>query len=602
MDYITYLFPTELFGKIIIIIQSGLFVLWFVFVIFRAINLIRTKREITNCKDITSLVKTLERAGNPAVNMAKANFDDFRKVALLPDKSLIVSHLETLYRAAFNRSNLDVQSLIKNTEARITKSNQSYRSVISLFIVLGLLGTLMGLATSLSKLSINPSGPNNSVLSESYRLMLEQLSGAFTPSILGVLLTILGVGVFAVLQRYIYGVCLLLEKETVSNWAINLFPSTPQQLTKQLERSEQQLQDNLKAAQDVAAFAQEIRDDAEGLKKDINETRVKFKDLRDASENLVKFSENFNKSINNLPAFQNELRELNKQTLKNSELLQITVGHSLQVMHNGLNTVMQNIDEKLTNFLVPLQTNFNKSLEDSEVFLESNKEFLETVRAHFAEQNESFNTQYNEQKEQLTTLLGSLNLYEEAYVSSRRSIDETLVETLAAVKEANQKLGNQNEAVIRGLAETIGTPLKEEMTNALGTISTELGRVSTTLTQTTTPLDLAAERMSAITEMFDTNMGALLDQIRTEFSDQNQQNHDYLAQIQLLNSALGTLSQDLGSLRESLNNMEKPVKDWAKIINNVPPNPRPSNPTQKGQPRPKEDRPPGNIIQRLFWS
>jgi len=439
MNSLEYLYPNDPVEQGIITVQLLMFLVWLILVIKRYIWLQGISHEIKKCYGIANLSN--QNAISPPVNEAEAllRFEKYCEEISLPAKSPIYSHIKTLYRAGFFQGNLDVQSLIKNTTGIFSGFNQILRSILSLFIVLGLLGTLFGLATSLAHLpaslgSIPNSAGNpsitNGILSEGFQTMLERLGSAFTPSLTGVLLTVLGVLIITALQSRSHTVSLLLEKETLSDWLLYLYPTTPQHLSNQLKRSEQQLKENFDAAKKVAEFAVDIRSDAEGLRKEVSETRTKFKDLRTASENLVKFSESFSESIHNFPDFQNELRDLNKQMLGNSELLHVTIGNSLQKMDAGFINLLSTVNSKLGEFLVPLQTNFNQSLEDNKGFLDGNRSFLNEVRSHFSQQNEFFNQQYSEQKNNLESLFQTFKTYEETYISTRKTIDETLINTL----------------------------------------------------------------------------------------------------------------------------------------------------------------------------
>lgn len=573
MNSLEYLYPNNPVEQIIIALQLLLFLIWLILVILQYISLQRTSREIKSCDSISSLSK--QNAISPPSNESEAlaRLKVYCGEVLLPDKSPIYSHIKTLYRAGFFQGNLDVQALINNTTSVISGFNHILRSILSLFIVLGLLGTLFGLATSLAHLPANlgslpTSGDNpsvtNGVLSEGFQTMLESLGSAFTPSLTGVLLTVLGVLIITVLQKRMHTVSLLLEQETLSDWLLYLYPTTPQHLSNQLTRSEKQLKENFDAAKKVAEFAGDIRNDAEGLREEINETRTKFKDLRTASENLVKFSESFSESTHNFPGFQNELRDLNKQVLVDSKLLHVTIGNSLKRMDEGFIDVLNSVNSKLGEFLIPLQTNFNQSLEDNKGFLDGNRSFLSEVRDHFSQQNEFFDRQYSEQKNTLEVLFQSFKSYEETYISTRKTIDETLINTLSAVESASEKLGTANEAVIRGLIEAIGDPLKAEVTSTMqeivigiNTIPADLSTISKKLGQINIPLEKASERMSAITEKFDSRTENFVRGLRDEFASQNKQNHEYIQDLNKVNTTITSLNSNLLSLSAKLDSFNQ---------------------------------------------
>ncbi len=548
MDFIKYLIPTENFAIGVVIAQFLLFFYCCISFFRQRIFLSQTKKDIESCHDVTRLSTTLLTSKLSDEKESAAQFYSYTESTGLTNSSPVYHHLKTLFNAGFNQSNLDVQALLKNTSAIVTNKNQIFRSIISLFIVLGLLGTLWGLASSLFQLSVSAdtSTLDNKLLTENFRLMLSKLSGAFAPSIWGVGLTIFSVGLFISLQKRSQILCLLLERETLGNWGLYLLPTTSQHLYKQLQRNEEQLQINLKSAHEVEKFAKTIEKDAEGLANEVAETRLKFKDLRQASENLIKFSEKFGESLVNFPTLQTDLHKINQQVLEDSTIVRENFARSLadsEKIHQQNNTLLILLSEHLNQ----QNNSFNGHLEQQN----------RSLNEHFEKQSLANNMQYILQGKELNSILASLKLYEASYLETRKSIDETLLKTLFAVEEAHQKLGQHNESVIKGLVESVGNPLREELTQILIEVPSILGEVSTKLGQTHIPLDLAAERMSAITEKFDNRTEDLVGGLQREFASQNLQDKKYLEDLKTIKENISSLNSNLQIFTQRLENFSK---------------------------------------------
>lgn len=559
MDILNSLFPTELFAQIIVIIQLILFGFWLLFLVRKSRYVSITRSEIERLHDVDELVGEVELSALSLKNDASKTFQRFAQSRRSSKNSFVYRHLETIFLAGITRSELNIQALLKSSSARIAAVIQPMRAVLSLFIVLGLLGTLFGLSTSLGKLSTIPEGSltSGNSLSTGYFEMLKQLSGAFTPSILGVALTIIGVAIFAFLQRRASGLVFQLEEETLMTWARRLIPSTPDHLFKQLQRSEKQLQENLEAAQEVAEFAHDIRNDAEGLKTEINETRLKFKELRDASENLVVFSQNFSNSMLNLPEFQTELRDLNRQMLADSEALHIVLGQSVSSMNSGVDSALSMMEERLTGILGPIRSDVDHSINESRSLLSEIRQVLVDMNERFEAQTSHFQSERDEQRLQLHDVLQTLKTYESSYIESRQAIDQTLLKNLEAAEKANLTMGQHNDALITGIDKALGVPLRDELAKSLEGIPSSLKGISTSLGQTNIPLDQAAERMSHITGMFKDTAETLTKDIRAEFNTRNKTNDKAAEDLKGIKTSIDTLNQRIKDLTTSLKGSSK---------------------------------------------
>lgn len=103
---------------------------------------------------------------------------------------VLFEHLKAIYDAGAQSSRLDADLLVKNTVDKIFTGVDSLKTSISLFLVIGILGTLVGLAISIGGFSggnFVMSGQNGATADE-LSLLFNNLRGAFAPSMWGVFL------------------------------------------------------------------------------------------------------------------------------------------------------------------------------------------------------------------------------------------------------------------------------------------------------------------------------------------------------------------------------------------------------------------------------
>ena len=169
----------------------------------------------------------------------------------------VVRHLESIYSAGCADSRLDIRELLAHTERAISGSDAARRSFLSVFLIVGLLGTLFGLADSI--LALLKLLQQNADAGSNLIALLGALKGAFAPSISGVLTSILGTVAYAVYQRdWLAPLAGSLREVTLNLWVPELYPTIGQEAAEAAQRS-------LDAAIKVTESAQTIREDTVAL-------------------------------------------------------------------------------------------------------------------------------------------------------------------------------------------------------------------------------------------------------------------------------------------------------------------------------------------------
>lgn len=558
MDINSFLFPREQFALVIWYIQIGFFLFWFLLIVREAIKLKRFEKQIKEFEDITKL-KNFLRSPSKSLLFEMQGYEEFNTFCSSiskHNKSPIVKHLRAIFQSGLKESSLDINLLIKSTNNRLLSANTTLRSMLSLFIILGLLGTLGGLSLSLNELSglltVNTQISNES-LSLALKNLLPKLGVAFATSFWGVVFTILGVLIFGLYYNLIImPISRLLEGETLTNWVPNLIPTPSQILHEKLILTEHQMQKSFDAAQKVGEFANDIKNDAGALSQSFRNTHLTLETLKTATENLNEFSKTFIESVGKLAPFQDDLRNLYQHMANDSQ-------------------------------------KFNKTIE---YVLISNREFHENVEREFkfqASQTEKF---YNAHSEQSTNLLKALRSYEDAYLKNRESVDANLLVLMQNAQQAFQSISTQNEAIVYGLAKAVGDPIREDLVTGLtgissqtqegftgistkldtalgeklGNVAVELFDVADILKHINIPLKAAAEKIELTFETFDKHTEVWANKVNSSLVTQNDNGKTQVETLNYLNenvstlitkiTDLSTVSEELRSLNSTINALQ----------------------------------------------
>ena len=277
-----YLFPKDPIAFGIIAFLIGFFFVWFIGLI-RYWRWLRAEREqIENSQNIQPLAvvrqkRDPERENSNSKAGAEEAFHEFCEERSLGKRSPITKHLQAIFLAGWDESRLEVGELINHTTSILFRWNNLFRSVLAVFIVIGLLGTLSGLADSLTKLSPalkasmaneasieknEESAANETATENSERMtqalggLLDKMKGALAPSIWGIIFTIVGVIFYGFyLQSACHPVKSALERLTLTVWVPELYPTTSQKLVQTLQQSQSQMRQGFETA---AQFSESV--------------------------------------------------------------------------------------------------------------------------------------------------------------------------------------------------------------------------------------------------------------------------------------------------------------------------------------------------------
>jgi methyl-accepting chemotaxis protein len=515
----------------VLIVLSGF---WLGLLVVSLWGHVRYFMQIRRCKDVSELrvpdndLHVTADSSLAETESPEEVFRSFQITKRLPQKSPISRHLRALFEAGRHESQLDARGLIKNTSDELFRINTLHRSLLSIFIILGLLGTLFGLADTMSALDELLRGTsqlNNDTLSLSLQQLLGTLKGAFAPSILGVSLTVLGVLLFAFYLRVVaLPLSGLLERMTLTVWIPQLVPTPSQKIRERLQLSRQQMERSVEAAKQVTEFADDIQSKTGSLRETLGLTTEAFQQMSQVADRLGTFSRHFEAGVKALVPFQSDLQTLYQQMRDESRVFQESVQRNIA----------------------------------------GSEDFQQRIQA-----------QLNSQHDQLVRVMGALEMYEAAYLNSRKEIDKKLEEVLEQAKHAFESLGHRNEEISHTLENALGKPLRENLAVGLGGVQVELqkqlgeitnslqvqlGSLGERLRQLDAPLNTAAEKFTDTFSNFEGTTREWLTKLQLGFVQQNEINQQ---QLQRLESLSQQIPQLLKQLTSSSNNFSESSSSFA---------------------------------------
>jgi hypothetical protein len=428
------------------------------------------------------------------MQLASNAFSSFCREKNIKEGGIVARHLRAIFNAGLQDSRLDVGELIKNTNNELFRPNSFLKSLMASFIILGLLGTLIGLADSLASLSpVLGKGVverTSAELTTGLSDLFIHLKTAFAPSIWGVLFTVFGVISFSFyLHRSCYPVKDILEKLTLTVWVPRLFLTQSQRYLGTLKLGEEQIQKNMEAINNLAEMHKTIRPDVEELSEKLKTSNQTLGLMNDSAREMQNFTGSFVDGVTRLSAFQTQLQPLYQKMLDESAAFQQRVQHSI----------------------------------------DNSQQFQSQANAAFEQQNNQLKESYRH-----------LKSYEEAFIEQRKSIDIKLQEVLDSAKKAYDSLSERNKEVL----DMIGKPLAEKLTDIQTSIQFELNNISKRFDTFDVPIKAAAERISTTYENFDKRTQTLSNELRTEFDSQqekiNQGLQEFFQRVENLTETIKT--------------------------------------------------------------
>lgn len=363
MNIINYLQPENLIALYIVYALWIIFSLWLGNLIYSCLFIARQRKLIRQCSDVDGLANEMakilrigeeEEEQKPKRGRRKkkdeteesvdwtARLKEGKKAFLafcskknLREKNIVNRHIKAIFEAGLQDSRLDVGELLKHSNSELFRGNSLLKSMLASFIVLGLLGTLVGLADSLAGLSPvlgkNAVGQTSEELSSGLSLLFGHLKSAFAPSIWGVGLTVLGVILFSLyLHLFCHPLKNILEHTTLVTWVPKLYLTTSQRLLGTLKSGEEQIQKNIEGISNLVKAGDTIKDNAVELSENLEKSNDTLVAMIDSASGMKAFTDSFVTGVDKLSSFQTELTKLYDQMAEDSDHFQMRIRKSIE--------------------------------------------------------------------------------------------------------------------------------------------------------------------------------------------------------------------------------------------------------------------------------
>jgi len=415
-------------------------------------------------------------------------------VAKVDRSSVVVDYVLSLLRAGVEGSRLELPQRIDSAAGELFQENAWLKGILSTFIVIGLFGTLYGLAEALASLSSNNLLNFDPGVVQS---LLGQLETALAPSIWGVFFTVVGVVVYG---QYIHRVCrplrTELEQVSLEHWVPALYPTKEQRTQETLEEAQKQLQSNMEAAQRVATFAESVDDELKNFDERITSANAVLGQFGTSVSKLANTAQTFQKSLSTLDAFRSEL-----------------VG------------IYQEVSEH--------QKTFN----------ENQKSFNDLLK------------QQEKRDQKIFERLGDLEQLQSSWREHLQSSQKTLNGVSGAATEALKSLQDRNDDLIAELSTPIKSELQtvaQNLSKVDESLHQGMERVRKSLGRMEDPLSNSAKRIERIANTFTDSLHNTVQGIRGEVQRKTDEQEKQGVELKRLNDNLEQLIEDQRSLQKLL--------------------------------------------------
>ena len=576
-----HLSPTNPIASGIVTFLQCFFLIWFIGLIVYWVWLSRKSKQIEKNQSIQPLVvarqeRDLGREDNEAETDADKMFHEFCEEQSLDEGSPITKHLKAIFLAGWDESRLEVSELINHTTSNLFRWNSLFRSVLAVFIVIGLLGTLFGLTDSLKDLSpalkksaaIETSTENSERMTQALSVLMDEIKGAFAPSIWGIIFTIVGVILYGIyLQIACHPVKSILERLTLTVWVPQLYPTTSQKLIQTLQQSESQMRKGFETA---AQFSESVGT---------------------VQSNISEFNESLTQASAITQPLSNSVAQINKAASN--------ISTAANVLNTGFTESLNKFSGVLNTGFKEILDKFSKEFASSVTHLTGFQDEIRNLHQQFQKaSNQKLDQQtqkLEEQNQNLATTLDVLKNYEKLYVDSCQQIDDTLQKFLNETTEASTNIETTNREFLKEINATnrewikeiqsqlktdlaiIQPTLKKELNSLTGQLTSDLKEVQRALDEKLTaltdqlkffqlPIEKTADQIEGIIDSFTRIMGGVVNDLQSEFQKQNEriekQNKSYEEQL----TGVKNLNESVVNLLDQLDESSKNQKNAVSVL------------------------------------
>lgn len=543
-----YLTPENIIALAIVRFLQLIFLLWVLRIIYSYRHLRTNQKQMFSCEDVGILVKARQKHNVSDIESEQNEgelFSSFCKEKSVQEQEVVIRHLKSIFLSGWKESRLEVGELLNHTTYVLFQTNNLLRSVLASFIVLGLLGTLFGLADSLAHLSplLGTGGfqKTNEGITQSLGQLLSHIKSAFAPSIWGVTFTVIGVFIYGFYLRFVCSpVKSVLERLTLTIWVPQLYPTTSQKLIETLQQSEYQMRQNFEAARKVAELADSVETGIGDFNQNLSQANLVAGSLTTAVSGINQAAELVNKT------FAKRLNKFSDEFSGNVS--------------------------RLTSFQEELRILYQKMVDESDAFQSGIRETLYA------------------QNSRLENILKTFKNYEDAYIAERGQIDDKMQKFLDEATEVNTSINTQNRQLIGEISNQLTTSLGE----IANTLKVNLSSITQRFDSFDVPIKNAAEKIEGSHENFYRLMGQIITDLQSEVRKQNvnyeqhltsltqvkqrietllthltQNSQSQTTEIQKLSQSVNKLTEDITSLSLNINSLSSEAGSFSNSVNAI---------------------------------
>lgn len=490
MILLTYIWPQEWLLRVVIVIM------WVVAAIAvrRCVKLKSIAKEnldmLTKTEDVSALEKALLE-NNIDTNQCFADYETEKGKNTTTE--VLFEHLRAIYDAGLKSSRLDADLLVKNSIDKIFTGIDFLRTSISLFLVIGILGTLAGLAISIGGFN----GTNFAVMGQTSTTANElsnlftNLRGAFAPSMWGVSFTIVFVFFYALIiqEGCINRVTEKLTINTIKNWLPVLYPTDFQRgdnsivkLNATIKNADginqgvTDLQKNILSSNATLQELTRVANVIKGASDKFDKSSDKVMEIKRLYDDIYKCNEQFNTSLQAIVKSAEEARlggydEYLKRSDENYRTLQQDAEKQIQIIQGQIMTLTENTLKSYGQYDTKTQENYNvirkESAKQIQLIQEQIKSLSDNTKIYF----DALTKVMTENQDKLTSVLNELKSYDTNVFQNMNSLQASLNESVERNAEAVKILNDLSIGIKGGLNQRL-----EDLTSKINNLQNPLDR------------------------------------------------------------------------------------------------------------------------------
>jgi len=405
----------------------------------------------------------------------------------------VIEYFLSCHNASVGARRLDAKSLAQQLTGNYVSGLQRLRSVLSVFIIIGLFGTLWGLAVAVQDLAAPIDAGSGTPVNIDQ--LIAGLRGAFAPSLWGVLLSIIGVFVISALQhnshRSFYAA---LSQATITKINPNLFPEPSAAITSSLKKS----------------FDKAAR-------------------LASASENLGTAADRIE---NQVRVLEGSITSANSQSNQYVEYLEV-----LNVALSGLGSQLARTTEEIGRL-----DSVGKTIEGA-------TDDLRKVAVAMSDSITAQGQMFSEHEQLISSVSGSIKTNSEISESVRQAIVDLNNDLLEGIEQDEKRRQEERQQ----FADNVVQPLQDTLKDHLIKVERSVADFSQGVGRVSHPLNNASDKMADIAGQMQKNFSNSMERLQGEFSRQTEVRESLANTISALNNILTkispTLSKELGEGR-----------------------------------------------------